>query len=628
MNSTKFAPIWALLISVAVCGLASLYSMSFRYRVEQANKAVNLSAEIDVIEMLGASEGLTLEQSLLKLKESGLNAVIDSEESINTLLSEGRISFGMVAGSDVGADLPAGTTLIQTHETGLVERVVRGIQIRVPGQRVVLQANSKLPVLAVPGLSPGFLRDVSVGLDPVAASVAKANGFRLIARVSNPQGLAEAGVVDTIRWASEHGADIFLPQGDQVLGRRENIPAMIEAMRQTGMLYASPEFVKIGGDSNVLSASPDIVVRLHSAQTIELDRMPLKDAIDRYSRSARERNMRVLLLRPTTLSSPKPLGSFSTFIGKVNNAVVKEGGAIGEAHPFKDSKVPSFLFAVIGLGALPLAWYVASGLFSGRKVLVFALIAALILTGAAVDAGRNYAALMATILFPLGAYIWLDKASSRNIVLLTLGVTGISLIGGLCVAGLLNGLPFFVRAEQFSGVKLAHFLPIFVIGVYFFMRFFDTKAILASPITWGAAFLALAVLVGLAFMATRTGNDNPAGVSGLELKLRSLLDAILVVRPRTKEFMIGHPALIIGIGMLIMSKTKADFPKWLPGAAALLLAVGAIGSTSVVNTMCHLHTPVELSLTRVGVGLISGGILGLVLWTLIKRLIPQAGGHN
>lgn len=628
MNSTKTVPMLALWISVAVCGLASLYSISFRYKVEQRNKAVNLACEMDVIETLGAAEGLSLEQSLTKLKEAGLNAVVDSEETVGSLVNEGRVSFGMIASSEAGADIAAGTPLIEAHETSLGARITRGIQIRIPNQRVAVQPAGRLPVLAVPGLKPRLLRDISVGLDPVAAAMAKQAGMRVIARVSNPEGLTDKGVSETIRWAKELGADIFLPQGDQVLGRRDNLPALTDALKANGMLYASPEFAKLGGDQNVIEKVPDMVVRLHSAQVAELDKMPLGEAIDRYSRAARERNMRVLLLRPLSFSASQPLTKFAEFVSKVKNAVMKEGCVIGDAHPFQDSKVPSFVYILIGLGAIPLAWYVLANLFASKWGLTLSAIATIGLLSGAVEPGRNYAALIAAILFPIGAYMWLDKGSVKNIVLALIGVTGISLIGGLCVAGMLNGLPYFIRADQFSGVKLAHFFPIFVIGAYFFVRFFDLKAILASPLTWGSAVLALVILAGLAFMSTRTGNDNPAGVSGIELKLRSLLDAILIVRPRTKEFMIGHPALVIGIGMLLMAKARTDTPKWLQGAAALLLTVGAIGSTSVVNTMCHLHTPVELSLLRIGVGLVSGGILGLVLWTCVKRVLPQAGGHN
>ncbi len=137
---------------------------------------------------------------------------------------------------------------------------------------------------------------------------------------------------------------------------------------------------------------------------------------------------------------------------------------------------------------------------------------------------------------------------------------------------------------------------------------------------WGKALLGLLVVLGLVFMIERTGNDNPAAVSDTELKLRAFLDAILFVRPRTKEFLIGHPALIVGIGMLI--KMRKGDPRFqdLAGWITLCLMLGAIGQTSIVNTMCHIHTPLTISLARIGVGLVAGGIIGGVAWWLVVRL--------
>jgi hypothetical protein len=124
----------------------------------------------------------------------------------------------------------------------------------------------------------------------------------------------------------------------------------------------------------------------------------------------------------------------------------------------------------------------------------------------------------------------------------------------------------------------------------------------------------------LLFMSSRTGNDNPAGVSDLELKMRFVLDRILLVRPRTKEFMVGHPLLILGIGLLIANRRKpsATLAMW----AAFALAGGAIGQTDIVNTMCHIHTPVVLSLARIGVGMVAGCIIGLGVWLAARRWLP------
>ncbi len=57
----------------------------------------------------------------------------------------------------------------------------------------------------------------------------------------------------------------------------------------------------------------------------------------------------------------------------------------------------------------------------------------------------------------------------------------------------------------------------------------------------------IVALVALALFVARSGNDPGVGVSATELKVRSLLDKYLLVRPRTKEFLLGHPALLLGL---------------------------------------------------------------------------------
>jgi hypothetical protein len=92
--------------------------------------------------------------------------------------------------------------------------------------------------------------------------------------------------------------------------------------------------------------------------------------------------------------------------------------------------------------------------------------------------------------------------------------------------------------------------------------------------------------------------------------------------------MIGHPALIIGLGLLALIKQdKAKLAK-LGSWATLALMVGAMGQTSIVNTMCHLHTPVVLSIERIVEGIVIGSIIGLVIWMIVKPWIVRMTPSN
>lgn len=588
----------------------SLASMYFRHQVEDRNRAVAIAAEYDVIQSLAASQGLTTEQGFAELKRNGLTAVVTPEQYASEMFSEGELQ--LVDGKYV------------TGDPDSIARLLRGVKLRFPkfvDNQIFVGATQTKTGIQFPDLN--LVRGVAVGLNPDAAESARSAGLQIIARCVNPASASADTVTQTIAWAKDLGADFFLPEGTQVLGQRNALKAFTEALKTYGIYYASPEFTKISGDEKVVMDSPDQVVRLHSAQADELDKMQLDDAVDRYAKAARERNQRILLLRPLSSASTYPLSDFGDFIKQVRDETEKEGGIIGSPHPFTEPSTPPILYPLIGLSIVPLVIWTAFSLIPNKWLAVLAGVVALglgALCYKATGAGRPLDALLAALVFPTAAFIIIDRRQGKNWLLEYVVITLISITGGFAIAGLLNSLAYFIHAKQFLGVKFAHFLPIVVVGAYFFHQFGIVRKSLSSPMVWGKALLGLVVVLGLAFMIERTGNDNPAAVSDTELKLRAFLDAILFVRPRTKEFLIGHPALIVGLGMLIrMRKGDPRFQN-LEGWITLCLMLGAIGQTSIVNTMCHIHTPLTISLARIGVGLVAGGIIGAVAWWLVVRL--------
>jgi ABC-type nitrate/sulfonate/bicarbonate transport system permease component len=99
-----------------------------------------------------------------------------------------------------------------------------------------------------------------------------------------------------------------------------------------------------------------------------------------------------------------------------------------------------------------------------------------------------------------------------------------------------------------------------------------------------------------------------------ELKLRDLLERVLLIRPRTKEFLLGHPALVLaGAGL---GKGKW----WRP----YLVTLAAVGQASLLNTFVHLHTPFLISLARSLLGLLLGAAIGSLL-TLAGYYLVRGG---
>lgn len=119
-------------------------------------------------------------------------------------------------------------------------------------------------------------------------------------------------------------------------------------------------------------------------------------------------------------------------------------------------------------------------------------------------------------------------------------------------------------------------------------------------------FIGAALLAGgavMAYLLARTGNSDM--VLPYEGELRQLLSDLFGVRPRTKEWLIGYPLLMIAACMLARRK-----------GGIWLLPIGAIGLCSMVNTFTHLHSPLSISLTRSWTGVLLGGALGILVYII------------
>ncbi|MGN7456794.1 DUF5693 family protein [Paenibacillus pasadenensis] len=183
--------------------------------------------------------------------------------------------------------------------------------------------------------------------------------------------------------------------------------------------------------------------------------------------------------------------------------------------------------------------------------------------------------------------------------------TLISLLAVPIVVGLLNNITYSLVLQQFRGVNLLALAPMALTAAYLFLftggSFWTSlRRLLSLQITilWIAAAAVLGI-VGLYYLS-RTGNGGTA--PGFELVFRNLLESTFGVRPRTKEFLLAHPLMLLGLFLALRYR-----------AAWVLLVVGAMGQLSMVGTFTHIHTPLPMSLIRVLLGLGLGAIIGLAL---------------
>lgn len=574
---------WLFWVGVALALVASLISVGFRHRVEARNKAVMIVLEDTLVRQLATDGGRSFEEVLGELKSAGVGALVVQEQTLR-----GRVDGfqnTLIAGPPARIEGPLDA----------VQRKFLGVPLEGPTE------------LTLP-LSEAL--DVTLGPDPEVIAAARNAGVKVIARYGHRGRFHPP----TLRFMIDRDRDVllgYLPGGDKVMGFRSELKATNALLTEKELFYLSPEFAKIAGEETMVRLNPGNTIRLHAIQAAEADRLSLPAIVERFSKAFAERNMRVLLLRNAEPSATDPVGAMKTTLAKLEAALKKEGGVLGQPKPFLDPGLPGLIRLLIAAGvAVSIAGVVMASvtqpLLRGA-LMIFPLVL--------IPINPKYTAFAAALWLPIAAFLWMRQNRKLAPGVLLLGMVGICLTAGLCVAGLLNGVPYFVKADTFIGVKVAHFLPLFVIGLLLLHDLIDFRTLWDTPLKIGTTITAFVGLGVLGYMITRTGNDGPGGVSGIELAFRSALEQFLVVRPRTKEFLIGHPALFVGI----MLQAWAVRTGKLKALATLLLVVGVIGLTSIINTMCHLHTPVQIGLTRIGIGLLLGFGIGALAWVILSQ---------
>lgn len=164
-----------------------------------------------------------------------------------------------------------------------------------------------------------------------------------------------------------------------------------------------------------------------------------------------------------------------------------------------------------------------------------------------------------------------------------------------------------------------HIIPLFLVSLYYAFYIcnkdkekFGTllERYLNEPVLVKYVVLAGIILLAGVVYILRTGNEiGPLAVSGLEIKVREALEYILIARPRTSEFLLGHPAFMLVSAYLGRNLGLKLFP---------LVLLASIGQISIVSTFTHVHTPFLFSLLRVFNGMWIGLLLGCIALVVLK----------
>jgi len=198
-----------------------------------------------------------------------------------------------------------------------------------------------------------------------------------------------------------------------------------------------------------------------------------------------------------------------------------------------------------------------------------------------------------------------------------IAAVALALIGGLFTAAPISSIGYMLELDIFRGVKVSQLLPIAYFAIAYLayfgygdrkttpgkLEFNDLKDLFNLNIKMWMMFLA-AILGGMGvYYIMRTGHDSSVEVSSIEMLARNELENLLLARPRTKEFLIAFPSV-----MMMVYASVRRFKKW-----SIVFGIGGlIGVTSVINTFEHIRTPLYLGLVRTGYSLLFGIIVGII----------------
>ncbi|MCS7235613.1 MAG: DUF5693 family protein, partial [Armatimonadota bacterium] len=141
---------------------------------------------------------------------------------------------------------------------------------------------------------------------------------------------------------------------------------------------------------------------------------------------------------------------------------------------------------------------------------------------------------------------------------------------------------------------------------------------LSRPVTLGSALAVVAVAAAGLLLLVRTGNTG-LPMAAVEERVRDALERALVARPRTKEYLLGHPSLVLALACGAVGLRRYALP---------LLVVGAVGQAGLVNSFSHLHTPLLYTVWRTFNGLVLGSVVGALLFAaarVVRRGAPAPG---
>ncbi len=636
-----------LILVVIVAVLCGLYICYERILVERKDNTVELAMDYSDVVKISKLDGIPIPHILKTLKGIGIQSIALPEDTLDSAEERGELSW--MSGSVIisakritNASAPLFTTLIKRKDIDpfryyivfknkdMLERVMYELKLAL-GESNVKRLSNKVLEVSDDEEDLAFL---GIGVDPNIYFYLKKIGFKVIPRLKNSFRLTGDKISRKLNLQKiMNDDDVIIFDEESILGYPFSIASTAKELKGRGIRFGFIEFSEQLGDRSLARMMGEGIVRVHSITEEEMEITPLKTAIERWQRAVRERGVRILYIRPYLYSfTQKSISDTNvTYIDKIKDRLKQVGFNFGYAKELKRIDLRLWQIVLLAFGVCASLLLLFSFFFRVPIELVVSFIVITLFSvlisrylGNLIFA-RKVLALSAAIIFPSLSviYAFSDKSLSeaRSRVLKSISkviiIALVTISGGIIISGLLSTTRFMLGADLFSGVKLAFVLPIFIVAAYFFFGGEQEEQLTLKGITEKILnFLNIKIsmlhvvlgvfsLIFVAIFILRSGNFG-IPVPMIEREVRDILEKLLVVRPRTKEFLIGYPILVLSV----------VYYSWIKNWLWFVLALGSVAPISLINTFCHIHSPILISCIRSLNGLIFGIIIGLVLSVL------------
>jgi len=620
--------------------IISLFGIRGRFMVEQSNKNVELAFDYNSLSDMREeynNQALTLDD----LKEYGVNSIAISPLNIKNLIREGKVV--KLEKSEITKRIllsdneEAFWQEFPEHEKSafLIFQEQNNFYNNLKAYQKELdlefkEVNGK-NIVFFPYWKEDFLK-IDVGFEKGLIEEINDKGFNVVFRFENND-INDLNY-KLLEGINEETTVVF--SGQEILGFPDNIEKTTELIQEKNNTFGFIEaIIAVQKGEDKLAANLDYdIVRVHSITQDEMNIYPQTKIVNRYMRAIRERNIRFLYLRPIIKENKDFAAAKSInkeYIQSLNNELVSAGYNIKRAEPFKQFSNNSIFLIFSALGSLVGGILLLIELFKIREDLIKYILTVIGIIGIFltyyildITIFRAGLALGSSIVFPSLAIITqLLKRNSKKSILNYFKAALITIAGAGYVVTALADISYLTKINQFRGVKLAFLMPLLIVTFYYFMEYIvreknttiKQKFNEILEINLKVKHLVILAIVALAgiYYILRTGNFPILDIPAIEEKFRVLLEEILYVRPRFKEFLIGHPTFIVAL--YFFKNIKNNYSLF------FLSLLAVIGQLNIINSFAHIHTPLLISLLRTVHGLWIGLLLGLAAVLVIRYLI-------